>query len=468
MERERQALVVCSDKSMGIGITILDIDTGRSLLHIPTCASPPRGLVCLRNQFLVASQAHKHGSVGGGSIFIWALNKPQPPLRNYPLEAVGPLSCTKDGIYLAGGALSGNAYLWEVTSGKLLRTWRAHDKGLNSVIFSGDDSLLISSSDDGMIRVWSMISLLDVEDSGSLPSLFRYSSEHKSSITGLLTAAGLSGSVLVSSSLDGSCKVWDCVSGRLIQTLVYPLAITAIVLQQGERILFSGSMDGTIFANKIDIELEEGSSVMTMDRPTELKGHNGAITALTFSHSGLISASEDCSICVWDVISRMTIRRFNHHKGAVTNVAVIPQSSLLSASNRKRVSNCFNVCLLDKYPQQASSSSGTITHLSLCQLYKEKQTSSALQLTDSLSRHISDMEKEDMPMAMQMKAETTIENRLWAIEMAKQVMEINKQVQSQLVDLMQCRLLCPPGTDSPATTKRKKLKIENSQEGEQP
>jgi hypothetical protein len=31
------------------------------------------------------------------------------------VEAIGPLSCTKDGIYLAGGALSGNAYLWEVS-----------------------------------------------------------------------------------------------------------------------------------------------------------------------------------------------------------------------------------------------------------------------------------------------------------------------------------------------------------------
>lgn len=31
------------------------------------------------------------------------------------MEAIGPLSCTNDGIYLAGGAPSGNAYLWEVS-----------------------------------------------------------------------------------------------------------------------------------------------------------------------------------------------------------------------------------------------------------------------------------------------------------------------------------------------------------------
>lgn len=40
--------------------------------------------------------------------------QPQQPLLNYTVEAIGPLSCTNDGIYLVGGALSGKAYLWDV------------------------------------------------------------------------------------------------------------------------------------------------------------------------------------------------------------------------------------------------------------------------------------------------------------------------------------------------------------------
>lgn len=65
--------------------------------------------------------------------------------------------------------------------------------------------------------------------------------------------------------------------------------------------------------------------------------HSGAITALTFSESGLISASEDCTICMWDVVHRVIIWRFNHGKGAVTNMTVIPQPSLLSVSKNQRV-----------------------------------------------------------------------------------------------------------------------------------
>nr|XP_011463284.1 PREDICTED: protein ROOT INITIATION DEFECTIVE 3-like [Fragaria vesca subsp. vesca] len=192
---------------MGTGITVWDIDTRDRLLHIPSCASPPRGLLCLRNQFIVASQIHRPGSVGGGVITMWPLNKPQQPLWSYPVEAIVSLACTKDGVYLAGGAPSGNAYLWEVNSGKLLKTWRAHCTSLNCMLFSDDGALLISGADDGMICVWSLISLLDVEDYQSFPSLLNYSMDHKSSITALSTTSGSSRLVLVSSSLDGSCKV---------------------------------------------------------------------------------------------------------------------------------------------------------------------------------------------------------------------------------------------------------------------
>lgn len=47
-------------------------------------------------------------------MFCVFISQPQQPLWSYPLEAIVSLACTKDGVYLAGGAPSGNAYLWEV------------------------------------------------------------------------------------------------------------------------------------------------------------------------------------------------------------------------------------------------------------------------------------------------------------------------------------------------------------------
>ncbi|PPD79869.1 hypothetical protein GOBAR_DD23209 [Gossypium barbadense] len=287
---------------------------------------------------------------------------PQSPLRSYTLEAMGPISCTKDGLYIAGGAPSGNAYLCSysalnkhshrldhlqmllVTSGRLLRTWHAHHKSLKCMVFSDDDSLLFGCT-DGIISVWSMISLVDVEDSGSSPSLLYYSSEHRSSITGLVTMSAGARSIFISSSLDGTCKVWELVSGRHLQTLVYPMSVTAIALHPLERLLFSGSVDGNIFVNVLDIEHE-------------------SITALTFSGFHLISASEDFTFCLWDTINRVVLRRFNNRKGAVTNMVVIKQSSLFPISNHQRVTHQFQVSLLQKYPQPSNPGKGMATFLS--------------------------------------------------------------------------------------------------------
>lgn len=147
-------------------------------------------------------------------------------------------------------------------------------------------------------------SLLDVEDSGSLTSLLYYTSDHRSSITSLVTTSGSSNSILVSSSIDGTCKVTklsnlilthdicfmslafltisnlfhvfqvsDLVLGRVIHTQVYPVAITAIVLHPTEKFLFRGSQDGRIFRNKFDIGLIDSPFYIAEDQQVVLKGH---------------------------------------------------------------------------------------------------------------------------------------------------------------------------------------------------
>ncbi|XP_044487066.1 protein ROOT INITIATION DEFECTIVE 3-like [Mangifera indica] len=477
MSEGSEALVVCSDRSLKVGMTIWDIETGDQILRIPSCAASPHGLLCLRNQYLAASQVNRHGSLGGGSVFMWALNKPQPPLRSYTMEAMGPICCSNDGVYLAGGASSGNAYIWEVANGRLLAMWRAHYKSLKCMVFSDDGSLLISGSDDGMICIWSMIRLmkktsemmhhsnhsesclLEMEDSGSETSLLHYSLEHKSSITGLLT---VSSSHFVSCSLDATCKVWDLISGRLIQTQVYPLALTAILLDLVRLLMFVGSVDGRIFVNRLEFGIGlDDPIIVAEDESRMLKGHSEAITALTLSASYLISASEDRTVCLWDVSRRVIVRRFDHDKGPVTNLLVIPKFSLLSSSSHQKVSNKFRISLLDKYPQQDNFSKGMKTLLHSHFSRQDDEFCKIFQGTKSLDQYMCELQLEGTPAAMEMKVETSTDYRTWATRMTKHVMEMNKHLQSRLLDLMQCRLLRSREADLPATRNKKKLKIES-------
>jgi hypothetical protein len=41
--------------------------------------------------------------------------QPQVEVKSFPVEPIKPLAGNHQGIYLAGGALSGDIYLWEVS-----------------------------------------------------------------------------------------------------------------------------------------------------------------------------------------------------------------------------------------------------------------------------------------------------------------------------------------------------------------
>ncbi|XP_028058478.1 protein ROOT INITIATION DEFECTIVE 3-like [Camellia sinensis] len=320
---------------------------------------------------------------------------PQAPVWSYPMESIGPITCTKDGTYIVGGALSGNAYVWEITNGRLVRTWCAHHKSVTCLTFSNDDSFLISGSEDGMIIIWPMIGLVDETDCWTVPLILNFSLEHSSSITGLLTASNSSSSIFLSSSLDGTCKVWDLVTGRLLQTRAFPLLITAIVVDPTDKKLFSGSADGTIFLNTLDFGVVEDTSIVLEDEPTLLMGHNGSVTTLTCCGLGLVSASEDCTACLWDVVNCVIIRRFNHLKGFITNLVVIPQLSLFPRMNHNyKTFNQFRVSVLHKYPKPANSSEGVLTYLpSSSSRDKGHCIASEFRTTDLLKQQILELEQ---------------------------------------------------------------------------
>ena len=48
--------------------------------------------------------------------------------RSYAVEPIAAVACSPEGVYCAGGGLSGTIYVWEVPSGRLLRSWPAHYK----------------------------------------------------------------------------------------------------------------------------------------------------------------------------------------------------------------------------------------------------------------------------------------------------------------------------------------------------
>src|SRR5205809_715185 len=95
-----------------------------------------------------------------------------------------------DGSKVLSGALDNTLKLWDVSSGRILRTFGGHADAVNSVAFSPDHSKLLSGSSDKTLRLWDA-------NSGQLLRTFKGHSDTVNSV-----AFSPDGSKLVSGSED--------------------------------------------------------------------------------------------------------------------------------------------------------------------------------------------------------------------------------------------------------------------------
>src|SRR5262249_43553762 len=71
--------------------------------------------------------------------------------RPVPLLSV---AFSPDSKLVASGQDDGRIALWDATTARLLRSWRAHDGSVLSLAFSPDGQQLASGGRDGTVRLW--------------------------------------------------------------------------------------------------------------------------------------------------------------------------------------------------------------------------------------------------------------------------------------------------------------------------
>lgn len=176
--------------------------------------------------------------------------------------------------------------------------FKGHTNGVMCVQF--DDSVLVTGSYDNMIKIW------DIETGEEIRTL----SGHTSGVRCLQ----FDDSKLISGSLDQTIKVWNWRTGVCIST--YTGHASGIVgLHFDGSVLASGSMDRTI-----KIWNFEDKSTFT------LRGHTDWVNAVRVDSASrtLLSASDDCTVRLWDLDSRRVIKSFEGHVGQVQQVVQLP------------------------------------------------------------------------------------------------------------------------------------------------
>ena len=127
--------------------------------------------------------------------------------------------------------------VWDIDTGKVLKTLAGHTGSIESIAITSDNSKIVSGSGPGYkestIRVW------DLERGKLLKNL-----DHSASVNSVTISPD--NSKIVSGSNDNIIKVWDLETGKLLKLLEGHTGFIECVAITCDNIVISGSTDHTI------------------------------------------------------------------------------------------------------------------------------------------------------------------------------------------------------------------------------
>lgn len=280
-----------------------------------------------------------------------------------------------DGRLVASGSRDGTSKLWDVSTGRLIRT--IDDFG---VAFSPNGQLLVSGSRDNTIKLWDLStgrllrtinsccrggfspdgrllvtyggviklggrdyvmfgistekfkSVIDVFDVQSGRRLRQLTTDPKGKAPSIALFSP-DGKILATTGHGNKIQLWDPDSG----------ALTAEFERRGWSFTFSPN--GQIIATsggRDTIELWDG---LTGGRNHVLKGHNKWVQSVAFSPDGrlLATGSDDKTIKVWDVTNGSEVRTLKGHNSGVRDVAFSPDGRFLASASEDHTIKIWEV-----------------------------------------------------------------------------------------------------------------------------
>lgn len=282
--------------------------------------------------FSLPDGKHVASGAWGGTIKIWdvasgdCIHTLRP--RTYILTATSLAFSPTSDTQLACGFDKGIIEVWDVAMEECVRVLQAHAKDVTAVAFSPDGKQLMSSSRDGTTKVWDVASGLCLQTHEDDTN----NTDNKKSACFSLRNENQ----LVARWADDIIRIWDTTHGHQGQTVEAAAAeVFKIVFSPNGTQLAAGSDDGTVTV----WDAASGECIQT------LKGHTALVTSVAFFPDGqqLASASHDGTAKVWNVASGQCVHTIEERETRVQAVAVLSNGQRLATLTDGEVVKIWSV-----------------------------------------------------------------------------------------------------------------------------
>ena len=241
-------------------------------------------------------------------------------------QSVLAVRCSPDSNYVATGSRDRTAKLWELATGREVRTFFGHEGSVNCIDFSADGKRMATSSADKTARVWDVLTGKE---------LFATPPEDK-----LLTAVAFSPDMkyLVTAGYPNEARVWDLQTKKVIKSFKVNADQGA-----GYGINLAFSSDGKWLAIGEDNHKAHVYDTRTWERSLSFaRGEGwcgGCATWVTFSHDNkyLFMASNNGPVKKCSLSDSTLVMKYADKVEDIAGLVVSPDDKKLTVITKKSI-----------------------------------------------------------------------------------------------------------------------------------
>ncbi|MBN2716901.1 MAG: caspase family protein [Deltaproteobacteria bacterium] len=249
------------------------------------------------------------------------------------LAKVKEVLFTHDGRYLVSAGYDKNVRIYQVSTGRLVRTLRGEiGSGKQGRIYaatiSPDDRSIVIG---GWLGAFSGNRYRSDEDAHHIRVIDFYSGEVRMVLTGhsdviLSLSYSPDGAYILSGSGDKTARLWDAHTGSAVRTLTgHAGAVLDTAISSDGRLAVTASEDKTLRL----FEIPSGRHVAT------LRGHDAKVSAVAYTPNSqyIVSGDANGEIRVWDGHSGQYIRQLAKQNGGVATLSVADDANRVVAGS---------------------------------------------------------------------------------------------------------------------------------------